>query len=152
MRNIAGNRQGGVVMTKALGTAALLAWIALGADCGSSATSASSPPADSTTIVSLGEGELGAFCAELASVEGGYSKTHDLSCDSGTSSVSFQIGTDQASCETQFKALPASCATLTVGQLKSCVTDTYASTCDTNDAAIPSCDPFFTCALGASGG
>ena len=139
-------------MTKALGTAALLAWIALGADCGSSSTSASSPPADSKTIVSLGDGELGAFCAELASVEGGYSKTHDLTCEGGTSSVSFQIGTDQASCETVFKALPASCATLTVGQLKTCVADTYATTCDTSNAALQSCDPFFTCVLGASGG
>ena len=139
-------------MTKALGTAALLAWLALGAGCGSSSTSAGSPPADSRTIVSLGDGERGAFCAELASVEGGYSKTHDLSCEGGSSSVSFQIGSDQASCETLFKALPASCATLTVGQLKACVTDTYASTCDTSNAAMPSCDPFFTCALGASGG
>jgi hypothetical protein len=139
-------------MTKSLGKAALLAWMALGVDCGSSVTSASSPPADSSTIVSLGDAALGAFCAELASVEGGYSKVHDLSCEGGSSSVSFQIGTDQASCETQFKALPASCVALTVGQLKTCVADTYAATCDDSNLVTPSCDPFFTCAFGASGG
>ncbi len=139
-------------MTKASGTAALLAWMALGVGCGGSGTSASSPPADSSTIASLGDGELGAFCAELASVEGGYSKLHDLACEGGSSSVSFQIGTDQTSCEALFKALPASCGTLTVGQLKACVADTYAATCDTSNLVTASCDPFFTCAFGASGG
>ena len=124
------------------------ALLTLGDGCGGSSNPPSGSPDGSRTVVSLTDAERAAFCADLASIEGGYSKKHELSCDGGTSSITFSIGTDATSCKTVFRGLPASCANLTVGQLKGCVTDTYALTCENAGTSVPSCDPFFACALG----
>lgn len=119
--------------------------VAVGCGGGSGTTGA---PADSKTIVVLSDGELGAYCDQLAAIEGGYSHPKDLNCEGGSSSVTFEIGNDQASCKTLLKSLPSSCANLTVGQVKACVTDTYGATCATSGNSLPSCDPFFSCIVG----
>jgi hypothetical protein len=106
-------------------------------------------PSASTPVRSLTDEQRGAFCEELAAIEGGYSKPKQLDCDGGTSTVTFTIGATQAECKLVLGALPASCASLTVGAMRSCVTDTYAATCDTPDLPA-SCDPFFTCVLGGT--
>jgi hypothetical protein len=136
-------------MTRASPTIGIVTLLVCGAACGGgSGSTANGPPASGKTIVSLTDTEKGAFCANLAAIEGGYSKPHELACDGATGTVTFSIGMDQASCKTIFAALPASCASLTVGQLTACVTDTYAATCDTANQEVPSCTPFFNCLLG----
>src|SRR5262249_46388175 len=99
------------------------------------------------TIATLSDAERGFFCDALAAIEGGYSKTLDLVCADGTNTLSFWIGSDQMSCKDVFMALPMSCASLTVGQFRTCVADTYAETCDTFATSPASCAPYFSCAF-----
>ena len=125
-----------------------------GAGCGSSASSTGDGGVNDTrTVSSLSDAEVGAFCDQMAAIEGGYSKPKVLSCndDAGatiTLTLTFDIGANQAECKTRFKTqLPPACASLTVGTIKTCVADTYAQTCSSPDTGPTSCDSFFACAV-----
>jgi hypothetical protein len=131
-----------------------LAWAGLAGlvliACSSSATQGDggSQPSAGKAIASLSDAELGALCDQLAATEGGYSHPKMLTCDAGTQTLSFGIGSNQAQCKQALGPLGASCGTLTVGNVQGCVTDTYAQTCSSSDLIAPSCDPFFSCLLG----
>jgi hypothetical protein len=121
--------------------------------CGSSSSSPGDGGIDNArTISSLSDAEIGAFCDQLAAIEGGYSKTKSLSCsdDAGvtiSTDVTFNIGANQGECKTRFKTqLPAACGSLTVDTIKTCVADTYAQTCSSPDNGPASCASFFACA------
>ena len=122
-----------------------IATLLLCVGCGGSPST--TPPPDDKAIVTLSDGERGLFCADLAAIEGGYSKPLELACEGGTNTITFSIGGDQMSCSDAFKALPATCTSLTVGQFKSCVTDSYAETCDNFATSPPSCAPVLSCLL-----
>jgi hypothetical protein len=111
--------------------------------------SATTRPPNDKTIVTLTEGERKGFCDDLAAIEGGYSHPRELTCDGVTNTITFSIGTDQMNCAKAFAALPATtCASLTVGQFESCVTDIYAETCDSFATSPPSCAPVYACLIG----
>ena len=101
------------------------------AACGSSAQQGDGGPAPpaTATVATLSGAQLGALCDQLAATEGGYSHPKMLACDGGTSTLTFNIGTNQTQCKQALGAVAASCGTLTVGDLQGCVTDTYAQTC-----------------------
>ena len=140
-------------MRTVVGSIALSGFLALGSGCSSSGSSGSDGGgvASSKTIASLSDAEAGAFCTELAGIEGGYSHEKTLTCgdDAGatlTLTFSFDIGANQTECKAQFKlGLPPACAALTVGDVTSCVADTYAATCSSPDDPA-SCNKLITCA------
>jgi hypothetical protein len=105
-------------------------------------------PSPSKSIAAASGSELGALCDELAATEGGYSHQKMLSCDAGTETLSFQIGTTQTQCKQLLAALGGSCPALTVGEVQDCVKDTYAETCASASAIPVSCEPFFLCLAG----
>jgi hypothetical protein len=132
-------------MRTVLGIVALSSLLGLAGACGSSSSGGSG-------IAAMSDANLGALCDQLAGIEGGYSKEKDLSCSDDAGStvdvmLTFNIGANQAACKTQFKMLPAACASLTTGEVVACVTDTYAQTCaDSSSANPPSCDALVACA------
>jgi hypothetical protein len=132
------------VLTAGIVTLLLLLYMGCGSDSPPNA-----PPPDGKTIVTLSDGERGFFCMDLAAIEGGYSNPHELTCNGVTNTVTFSIGTGLESCKQVFMALPATCASLTVGQFRTCVTDTYAETCDNIGTSPPSCQPVLSCLIGA---
>lgn len=150
-------------MTKVPGILALVAFLTIGIGCGSSGDgktptdgggtgtggTTGNSPTDSKALGSLTDSEIGAFCDALAGIAGGYSKERVLTCGSVMVTISFDIGANQAGCKTQFKTmLPPACANLTAGTVKTCVSDTYNSTCDTPDQGPSSCASFFSCSGG----
>jgi hypothetical protein len=139
-------------MKRTLGIAGamLLFVMSLSSGCGSSSSSGGAP-SDTSTLGSLSDAQVGAFCDELAGIAGGYNKQKMITCNddaggSTTVTLSFDIGANQAECKARFRAeLPAACKPLTVGSVKTCVTDSYNLTCATADQDVASCDAFFAC-------
>lgn len=119
------------------------------AACGSSAQSgdAGQPPPSSSSVATLSDSQWGALCDQLAKTEGGYSHNKTLTCDGGTETFSFQIGSNQGQCKQVLAGVASSCGALTVGDVQNCVTDTYAETCS-GGTSLASCAAFFSCLAG----
>jgi hypothetical protein len=106
-------------------------------------------PPSSSKLSEISDGQAAAFCGDLESIQGGYGrKTRTLTCGELEVMLAFDLGANETECKVSFTSLPDACASLTTGQVKACVQDIWAATCEARDT--PSCGPFLACAGGGS--
>jgi hypothetical protein len=119
------------------------------ADPSAGGSGATSLPPSSSKLSDISDGQAAAFCGDLESIQGGYGrKTRTFTCGDLEVTRAFDLGANEAECKVSFTTLPNACSSLTTGQIKACVQEIWAATCESQDT--PSCDPFVACAGGGS--